>query len=72
MVNSSKHINSTVPATCLRNELIGNPVIIPPARDVKTAQKLPKQYECYDWWFCHRELESIILNSCKRPSGETY
>lgn len=56
MDNSTKHINSTVPANWPNNELIGNRVIIPPATDVKTAQEHPKQYDCYDWWFCHREL----------------
>ncbi len=56
MDNSTKDINSTVPATWPRKELIGTLVIIPPARDVKIAQERPKQYECYDWWFCHKEL----------------
>lgn len=45
-----------MPANWPNNELIGNRVIIPPATDVKTAQERPKQYECYDWWFCHKEL----------------
>ncbi|MGQ4890894.1 MAG: peroxiredoxin [Candidatus Njordarchaeia archaeon] len=44
------------PANWPNNELIGDEVIIPPASDVKTAQERLKQYECYDWWFCHKKL----------------
>ena len=39
-----------------QNELIGDRVIIPPASDMKTAEERPKQYECYDWWLCHKKL----------------
>ncbi len=45
-----------IPANWPNNELIGDEVIIPPAADVKTAEERLKQYECYDWWFCHRKL----------------
>ncbi len=50
------------PADWPNNELIGSNVIIPPARDVKTAkERLAKaktgEFECYDWWFCHRKLK---------------
>ena len=45
-----------MPANWPNNELIGDKVIIPPAADVKTAQERPKQYECYDWWFCYKKL----------------
>ncbi len=45
-----------IPANWPNNELIGDKVIIPPAADVKTAQERPKQYECYDWWFCYKKL----------------
>ena len=45
------------PAGWPENELIGDRVIIPPAADVKTAAKRPDEYECYDWWFCHKELK---------------
>ncbi len=45
-----------IPANWPDNELIGNRVIIPPAGDVKTAQERPKQFDCYDWWFCHKSL----------------
>ena len=46
-----------IPANWPENELIGDKVIVPPAGDVKTAQERPKQFDCYDWWFCYRELK---------------
>lgn len=45
-----------IPAGWPENELIGDRVIIPPASDMKTAEERPKQYECYDWWWCHKKL----------------
>ncbi|MCK9321926.1 MAG: peroxiredoxin, partial [Bacteroidales bacterium] len=45
-----------IPANWPNNELIGKRVIIPPATDVVTAKERLKEYECYDWWFCHKEL----------------
>ncbi|MEN2997486.1 MAG: peroxiredoxin [Brevinematia bacterium] len=49
------------PANWPNNELIGDKVIIPPARDKKTAkeriEKAKKgELEAYDWWFCYRKL----------------
>ena len=45
-----------IPANWPNNELINKRVIIPPATDVMAAKERPQKYECYDWWFCHREL----------------
>ena len=45
-----------LPANWPNNELIGDEVIIPPPQDEKTARERAKQYECFDWWFCHRKL----------------
>jgi len=45
-----------IPANWPNNELIKDEVIIPPASDVKTAKKRPKEYSCYDWWFCHKKI----------------
>lgn len=45
-----------VPANWPENELIGDRVIIPPATDVDAAKARLKEYECYDWWFCHKSL----------------
>jgi peroxiredoxin (alkyl hydroperoxide reductase subunit C) len=50
-----------MPANWPNNELIKDEVIIPPAKDVKTAkERLEKEKEgkwkCYDWWLCHKKL----------------
>jgi peroxiredoxin (alkyl hydroperoxide reductase subunit C) len=45
-----------VPAGWPNNELIGDRVIVPPATDQKTAMARKKEYDNFDWWFCHREL----------------
>ena len=42
------------PANWPENELIGDHVIIPPATDVETAKSRLENYECFDWWFCHK------------------
>jgi peroxiredoxin 2/4 len=49
-----------MPANWPENELVGDNVIIPPAKDVKTAKERLAgasrgEYECYDWWFCHKK-----------------
>jgi len=50
-----------MPANWPNNELIKDEVIVPPAKDVKTAkERLEKakegKWKCYDWWLCHRKL----------------
>ncbi len=45
-----------IPANWPNNELIKDEVIIPPASDEKTAKERLKEYDCYDWWFCHKKL----------------
>ena len=49
------------PADWPNNEIIGGNVIIPPPTDVAAAkERLEKaksgEFECYDWWFCHKKL----------------
>ncbi len=49
-----------MPANWPNNELIGDKVIIPPPRDVKTArERLEKakagEFECFDWWLCYKK-----------------
>lgn len=46
-----------VPANWPNNNLIGDRIIVPPATDEKTAAERKEQYDCYDWWFCHKPLE---------------
>ncbi len=45
-----------IPANWPNNEIVGDEVIIPPASDVKTAEERPKQYDCFDWWLCHKKI----------------
>jgi peroxiredoxin (alkyl hydroperoxide reductase subunit C) len=45
-----------IPANWPNNELIKDEVIVPPASDVQTAKERTRQYECFDWWFCHKKL----------------
>ena len=45
-----------IPANWPKNELIKDRVIIPPASDVNTAKKRLKEYDGYDWWFCHKKV----------------
>lgn len=51
-VNSK--LRGAIPAGWPNNELIKDRVIVPPASTVKEAEERLKQYECYDWWFCHK------------------
>lgn len=46
-----------VPANWPNNELIGKRVIIPPAKSEEEAKHRLQQYEGYDWWFVHKEIE---------------
>jgi len=47
-----------MPANWPNNELIKDRVIVPPPKDVKTAKERlkNKEFECYDWWLCHKKL----------------
>jgi len=51
-----------MPANWPNNELIKDNVIIPPANNVNLAnERLAKakagEFECFDWWFCHKKLK---------------
>lgn len=43
-----------MPANWPQNELIGDRVIVPPAKTMADAAAALQKYEGYDWWFCHR------------------
>jgi len=48
-----------IPANWPENEipeLEKDRVIIPPATDVEAAEKRKEEYDCFDWWFCHKKL----------------
>ena len=44
-----------VPANWPENELIKDRLIVPPPTDKAAAKKRLEEYDCYDWWFCHKE-----------------
>jgi len=51
-----------MPANWPNSDLVKDRVIIPPAKDVKTAkERLEKsrlgEFECFDWWFCYKGLD---------------
>ena len=50
-----------MPANWPKNEIVGDYVIVPPATDSTAAQdRLAKakkgEFECFDWWLCHKKL----------------
>ncbi|MBN2156560.1 MAG: peroxiredoxin [Candidatus Lokiarchaeota archaeon] len=54
--------NVAIPANWPNSELVGDHVIVPPARDVETAKKRLEaakkgEFECYDWWLCHKKIK---------------
>ena len=51
-----------LPANWPNNEVLGDHVIIPPAKDVETAKKRVAEakageFVCEDWWLCHKAIE---------------
>ena len=46
-----------MPANWPNNELIKDKVILPPASDENLAGKRRGQKDCYDWWFCYKDLD---------------
>jgi peroxiredoxin (alkyl hydroperoxide reductase subunit C) len=61
-LQTSDKYGVALPANWPNNELIRDRAIIPPATDEKTAKErleraARKEIECYDWWFCHKELK---------------
>ena len=53
--------NVAMPADWPHNAILKDRVIIPPATDVDMADSRLKdaakgEFECYDWWLCHKEL----------------
>ncbi|MCF8303083.1 MAG: peroxiredoxin [Bacteroidales bacterium] len=46
-----------LPENWPNNELIKDRAIIPPAATEEEAEKRRGKEDCYDWWFCHKELK---------------
>ncbi len=54
------------PANWPENELIDGKVIIPPAATEQEAKERLQKYECYDWWFCYKEIEKEEAEEAKK------
>jgi hypothetical protein len=46
-----------MPADWPNNALLDDRVIVPPANNIADARKRKEQYDCCDWWFCHKPLD---------------
>ena len=46
-----------LPANWPNNEIIQDKGIIPPASSISQAKENMEKYECFDWWFCYRDLK---------------
>ena len=55
-MQTSDNNGVAIPAGWPNNELIGDSVIVPPAKDVITAKSRKGSTDCFDWWFCHKKL----------------
>ncbi|MCE7742948.1 MAG: peroxiredoxin [Candidatus Heimdallarchaeota archaeon] len=53
----SSQNNVAMPANWPENELFGDDVIVPPAKDVDTAKERlnDDSITCLDWWLCHKK-----------------
>lgn len=45
-----------LPENWPNNEILKDRVIIPPATTEEAAEKRRNKKDCFDWWFCHKEL----------------
>ena len=50
-----------MPANWPKNEIVGDHVIVPPAMDStaatdRLARAKKGEFECFDWWLCHKKL----------------
>jgi peroxiredoxin (alkyl hydroperoxide reductase subunit C) len=64
---SSKY-GRAIPANWPNNYLVGDAVIVPPARTIQDAQERLKKFKCYDWWFCYEEgkVEASIVEKVRK------
>ncbi len=62
---STRH-SVALPANWPNNELIRDRAIIPPPSTVDEAKERTRKYECFDWWFCHKELPGEEVEKARR------
>jgi peroxiredoxin (alkyl hydroperoxide reductase subunit C) len=53
----SDKMDVAIPANWPNNELFGDDVIVPPAKDEEEAEKRRGKEGCLDWWLCHVPAE---------------
>ncbi|AWB09441.1 1-Cys peroxiredoxin [Thermodesulfobium acidiphilum] len=56
-LQTSDNNKVAIPANWPNSDLIGSDVIIPPPSDVKSAAERSSQANCFDWWFCHKNIK---------------
>jgi peroxiredoxin (alkyl hydroperoxide reductase subunit C) len=56
-LQTSDEKNVALPANWPENDFLKDRAIVPPPKDMKAAKERPEQYDCYDWWFCHKSLD---------------
>lgn len=61
-IQTSDENKVAMPANWPNNEILKDHVIIPPATNTETVKERIKkskegEFECYDWWFCHKKLK---------------
>ncbi|PMP85457.1 MAG: peroxiredoxin [Thermodesulfobium narugense] len=56
-LQTSDNNKVAIPANWPNSDLIGSDVIIPPPSDVKSAAERSNQANCFDWWFCHKNIK---------------
>jgi len=55
-----------LPANWPNNEIIGERGIVPPATTVDEARERLQKYQCFDWWFCHREVPASDAEEARK------
>jgi peroxiredoxin (alkyl hydroperoxide reductase subunit C) len=66
---------AAIPANWPNNEVVGEHIIVPPPGTREEAKARLEQYECYDWWLCHKEApeediekaRSFLKRAAKKP-----
>jgi len=46
---------AAIPANWPNNEVVGEDIIVPPPGTQEEAMKRSQQYDCLDWWLCHKK-----------------
>lgn len=61
-----------LPANWPNNEIVRDHAIVFPATYIQVAERVMKQFECFDWWFCHREIPKEEVEEAKKFLERAY